>query len=190
MNETKNINDLIKDTEQRMSKSLDVFKRELAKIRTGRASPSLVEHFKVDYYGAHTPLGQLATISVPDPRSIVIQPWDTGAIANIEKAIMQSDLGINPINDGKVVRLNIPLLTQERRKELVKYVGKMAEDYRIAVRQIRKDMNSLVKDAEKGAKLPEDQVKKGLAKIQEITDNYIKKINETLEAKEKEIMEF
>ncbi len=190
MNETKNINDLIKDTEQRMNKSLDVFKKELAKIRTGRASPSLVEHIKVDYYGTHTPLGQLATIAVPDPRSIVIQPWDTGAITNIEKAIMQSELGINPINDGKVIRLNIPLLTQERRKELVKYVGKMAEDYRIAVRQIRKDMNGLVKEVEKEAKLPEDQVKKGLAKIQEITDSYIKKINETLESKEKEIMEF
>ncbi|HEX3035567.1 MAG TPA: ribosome recycling factor [Thermodesulfobacteriota bacterium] len=184
------MNEILKDAEQRMSKSLDVFKKELSKIRTGRASPSLVEHIKVDYYGTQTPLGQLATISVPDPRSLVVQPWDTGAISNIERAIMQSDIGINPINDGKVIRLNIPLLTQERRKELVKYVGKMAEEYRIAIRQIRKDINNLVKEVEKETKLPEDQVKKGLAKVQEITDSYIKKINETLEAKEKEVMEF
>jgi ribosome recycling factor len=190
MSEVKTINEILDDTEKRMNKSLDAFKKELTKVRTGRASPSLVEHIKVNYYGTQTPINQLATISVPDPRTIIIQPWDTGAIVNVEKAIMQSELGINPINDGKVIRINIPLLTQERRKDLVKHVGKMAEEYRVTIRQIRKDMNGMVKEAEKEAKIPEDEVKRNLTKIQEITDGFIKKVNEVLENKEKEIMEF
>jgi len=190
MVEDRSMNEILEDAQKRMNKSLDVFKKELTRVRTGRASTSLVEHIKVDYYGTQTPLNQLATVSVPDSKTILIQPWDIGAIANIERAIMQSDLGINPVNDGKVIRLGIPLLTQERRKELVKYVGKMAEEYRVAIRQIRKDTNNLVKELEKGKKVPEDEVKKGLVKIQEITDGFIKKVNEALEGKEKEIMQF
>lgn len=190
MSEIKNISEVVPETEKRMNKSLDAFKKELAKVRTGRASPSLVENIRADYYGTQTPLSQLATISVPDSRTIVIQPWDAGAIANIEKAIMQSDIGINPVNDGKLIRMSIPLLTQERRKDLVKYVGKMTEEYRVAIRQTRKDINATVKELEKELKLPEDETKKNLARVQEITDGFIKKVNETLEHKEKEIMEF
>jgi ribosome recycling factor len=183
------MNEILEDAKKRMNKSLSVFEGELAKVRTGRASTALVEHIKVGYYGTQTPLNQLATISVPEPRTILIQPWDINAIPSIEKAIRQSDLGINPMNDGKVIRIAIPLLTEERRRELVKYVGKMAEEYRVAVRQIRKDTNNLIKEVEKEKKIPEDEVKKALSKIQEITDDFIKKINEALQRKEKEIME-
>ena len=190
MTEVKTLNEILDDMKKRMNKSIDVFKMELNKVRTGRASTALVEHIKVDYYGAQTPLTQLATISVPEPRTILIQPWDITAIASIEKAIRQSDLGVNPSNDGKVIRIAIPHLTEERRKELAKYIGKSAEEYRVAVRQIRKDTNNHVKEAEKGKKITEDEAKKSLNKIQEITDDFIKKINETLEKKEREIMEF
>ncbi len=190
MSEIMSINQILDDMKKRMNKSIDVFKMELNKVRTGRASTTLVEHIKVDYYGTQTPLVQLATISVPEPRLILIQPWDIAAVSSIEKAIRQSDLGINPSNDGKVIRLAIPHLTEDRRKELVKHVSKTAEDYRVAVRQIRKDTNNLVKEAEKGKKVTEDEAKKSLTKVQEITDDFIKKINETLERKEKEIMQF
>jgi ribosome recycling factor len=190
MTEIKSLNEILDDMKKRMTKSIDVFKTELNKVRTGRASTTLVEHIKVDYYGTQTPLVQLATISVPEPRTILIQPWDITAISSIEKAIRQSDLGINPSNDGKVIRIAIPHLTEERRKELVKHIAKTAEEYRVAVRQIRKDTNNLVKEGEKGKKITEDEAKKSLTKIQEITDDFIKKINETLEKKEKETMEF
>lgn len=190
MAEEKGLEFIVENSKNRMAKSLTVFESELGKIRTGRASASLVDHIRVDYYGSLTPLNQLATISVPETRTILIQPWDIGAITTIEKAIMQSDLGINPVNDGKVIRMNIPLLTEERRKELVKYVGKLAEEYRISVRQIRKDTNGEVKEAEKEQKIPEDEVKRSLAKIQEITDDFIDRINKVLEKKEKEIMQF
>lgn len=190
MSEDKSINDILEDAKKRMAKSISVLESELAKVRTGRASTALVDHIKVDYYGAQTPVSQMATVSVPESRTIVIQPWDISAIPNIEKAIRQSDLGINPSNDGKVIRIIIPVLTEERRRELVKYVGKVAEEYRITIRQIRKDTNNLIKEMEKEKKFPEDEVKRSLNKIQETTDNYIKKVNEILERKEKEIMEF
>ncbi len=186
----KNLNEIIEDMKKKMNKSVDVFKTELTKVRTGRASSSLVEYIKADYYGTQTSISQLATISVPEPRTIVIQPWDISAIANIEKSIRQSDLGVNPANDGKVIRIAVPHLTEERRKELVKHTSKMAEEYRVAIRQIRKDTNALVKEAEKEKKIPEDEIKKNLNKIQEITDDFTKKVNETLQKKEKEIMEF
>jgi ribosome recycling factor len=185
----KGMNEIIEDMKKKMNKSLDVFKTELTKVRTGRASASLVEYIKADYYGTLTLINQLATISVPEPRTILIQPWDISAIVSIEKAIRQSDLGVNPANDGKVIRLAIPHLTEDRRKELVKHTGKMAEEYRVAIRQIRKDTNTLVKEAEKENKIPEDEIKKHLNKIQEITDDFIKKVNEILQKKEKEIME-
>jgi len=190
MSEDKNLNDILEDAKKRMSKSISVFVAELGKVRTGRASTSLVEHIKADYYGTSTPINQLATISVPDSRTILIQPWDIAAIVNIERAIRQSDLGINPSNDGKVIRIVVPVLTEERRKELVKHVGKLAEEYRIAVRQIRKETNNLAKEAEKEKKIPEDQIKRFLSKIQEVTDSFIKDTNDALERKEKEIMEF
>jgi len=189
MSEDISIEEIIKETEERMNKSLHVFDAELTKIRTGRASTALVEHISVDYYGTPTPINQLATISTPEARTILIQPWDMNAITNIEKAIMKSELGINPSNDGKVIRMVIPTLTEERRKELVKHVGKLAEEYRVAIRQIRKDMNAKLKDAEKEKHVPEDAAKKNLNRIQELTDKFIVKINERLEKKEKEILE-
>lgn len=189
MSEDISIEEIIKETEERMNKSLHVFDAELTKIRTGRASTALVEHISVVYYGTTTPINQLATISTPEARTILIQPWDINAITNIEKAIMKSDLGINPSNDGIVIRMVIPTLTEERRKELVKHVSKLAEDYRVAIRQIRKDMNAKLKDAEKEKHVPEDAAKKNLNRIQELTDKLIVKINERLEKKEKEILE-
>ena len=181
--------DILSDTEQRMSKTISAFNTELTKIRTGRASTALVDHIIVDYYGAETPINQLATVSVPEPRTILIQPWDTNAMTDVEKAIMKSELGINPSNDGKVIRLNIPALTEERRKELVKYVAKVAEEFRVSIRQTRHDVNHFVKDLEKEEGIPEDRIKKNLENVQKLTDRFIKDINELLEKKEKEILE-
>ncbi len=185
----KMLEDILSDTEERMNKTLSAFNSELGKIRTGRASAALVDHIMVDYYGAETPINQMATVSVPESRTIVIQPWDTSAISDVEKAIMKSELGINPSNDGKVIRLGIPALTEERRKELVKYVAKIAEDFRVSIRQVRHDVNHFVKELEKEEGLPEDRVKKSLENIQKITDKFIQNINEILEKKEQEILE-
>lgn len=190
MSGERSLNVIIEDAKKRMNKSLGVFESELIRLRTGRASTSLVDHIKVDYFGTTTPLSQLATISVPETRTILIQPWDVSAVSDIEKAIMQSELGINPTNDGKVIRISIPILTEERRRELVKHIGKLAEEYRISIRQVRKDTNNEIKQAEKDQKVPEDEVKRNLTKIQGLTDDFINKINEALNIKEKEIMEF
>jgi len=173
----------------KMDDTLDAFRRELSRTRTGRASASLVEHIKADYYGTPTPLSQIANVSVPEPRTIVIQPWDTTAMGNIEKAIMQSNLGITPSNDGKIIRIVLPVLTEERRKELVKYVNKLAEDYRVSIRNSRKDINNKIKSEEKEKNITEDDVKNFLNQIQEVTDQHIIKINEILKKKEKEILE-
>lgn len=189
MSDGRDLNKIFEDTKARMNKTISVFESELKKIRTGRASSSLVDHIKVDYYGTHTPLSQLATISVPETKTILIQPWDVNAVQSIERAIMQSDLGINPTNDGKVIRINIPVLTEERRRELAKYIAKLAEDYRVSIRNIRKDLINEVRQFEKDSKMPEDEVKRNLTKIQEITDSFIEKINQALERKEKEIKE-
>ena len=189
MSENIGVEDIIRESEDRMNKSLHAFDTELVKIRTGRASTSLVEHIIVDYYGTMTPINQLATLSTPEARTILIQPWDINAISGIEKAIMKSELGTNPANDGKVIRISIPVLTEERRKDLVKHISKLAEEYRVSIRQIRKDMNSKLKDSEKEKHIPEDAAKKHLNKIQELTDKYIQKINERLEKKEKEVLE-
>ena len=177
------------DAEERMKKTISVLESEFAKVRTGRATTGLVDGLRVDYYGAPTPLNQVANISIPDPQTILIQPWDENMITEIEKAIQQSDLGINPMNDGKVIRLSIPPLTEERRKEIVKYVAKIAEEHRVAIRQIRKDTNNKIKEVEKRDNLSEDEVKKSLNEVQTFTDKYISKINETLEKKEKDILE-
>lgn len=189
MSEDTDLTELLLDTEDRMDKSLRVFDSELSKIRTGRASTGLIEHIAVDYYGTTTPINQMATVSIPEARTILIQPWDQTAVPEVEKAILKSELGINPSNDGKTIRLSIPALTEERRKELVKYVGRLTEDYRVSIRQIRKDINHKIKEAEKEDSIPEDEVKVTLKEVQDLTDRFVKEINVMLEKKEKEIME-
>lgn len=174
---------------EKMDHSIEALKKEFASVRTGRASLALLDGIKVDYYGTPTPLQQVASLSVPESRQIAIQPWDQKIISDIEKAIMKSDLGLTPTNDGKVIRINIPLLTEERRKQLVKVVRKNAEDVRVAVRNIRRDINEEIKKLEKEKHLSEDDTKKSLDEIQKLTDSYVKKIDEILAHKEKEIME-
>ncbi|HBT49389.1 MAG: Ribosome-recycling factor [Caldanaerobacter subterraneus] len=183
------MSDYLKDSEERMKKTLNVLKSELAAIRAGRANPALLDRITVNYYGTPTPLNRLATITAPEPRVLVVQPWDVSQIGEIEKAIQKSDLGINPVSDGKVLRLVLPELTEERRKELVKLVHKKAEEARIAVRQIRRDANDLVKKMEKNGEISEDERKRREEEIQKLTDKYIKEIDKMVEAKEKEIME-
>ncbi len=173
----------------RMGKSIDSLKEEFKKVRSGRANAGLVEGLMVDYYGNKTPLKQLASISVPEPRLIVVQPWDKGSLADIEKAFHKSDLMLTPNNDGKVIRIAVPALTEERRKELVKVAKGKAEDSRISVRNIRRDGNDEIKAAEKEGHVSEDDSKKAIGEIQKITDEYIEQVNQLLEAKEKEIME-
>ncbi len=174
---------------EKMDHSIEALKKEFASVRTGRASLALLDGIKVDYYGTPTPLQQLASLSVPESRQIAIQPWDQKIISDIEKAIMKSDLGLTPTNDGKVIRINIPLLTEERRKQLVKVVRKNSEDAKVAVRNIRRDVNDEIKKLEKEKRLSEDDTKKSLDEIQKFTDSYVKKIDEILMHKEKEIME-
>ena len=184
------LSEVLDEATGKMKDTIDAFKTELSRVRTGRASTSLVEHIRVDYYGTSTPMNQIANISVPEPRTILIQPWDVSAITDVEKAIQQSELGITPSNDGKVIRINMPLLTEERRKDLVKYVHKMAEDFRVSIRNARKDINTRIKAEEKESKLPEDEVKKMLTKVQDATDKYISEIKKILDEKEKEILDF
>lgn len=183
------IKDILKDAEDRMSKSIEHLTKDLAALRAGRANPAMVEKISVDYYGVNTPINQLANITVPEARLLVVQPWDKSMIADIEKAIMKSDLGVNPSNDGNVIRLAIPQLTEERRKDLVKVVKKRAEEARVAVRNIRRESNDLLKSSEKEKMISEDESKKGMEDIQKSTDKYIKNVDNILQAKEKEIME-
>lgn len=180
----------IKDEVQaRMGKSIDDLSRALAAIRTGRASIALLDPIKVDYYGTPTPLNQIATLATPNSTTLTIQPWDVSQIRAIETAIRASDLGINPANDGKLIRLVIPPLTQERRKELVKRLHKVVEQHRIAVRNIRREANDAVKKLEKGKSISEDESKRGLDQMQKITDASIQEINKAADLKEKEILE-
>lgn len=173
----------------RMARAIEALKRELAAVRTGRASLALFDGIMVNYYGTQTPLQQLASLSIPDSRQIAIQPWEQKIIPDIEKAILKSDLGLTPINDGKMVRINIPPLTEERRKQLVKAVKKKAEETKVAVRNIRRDINEELKKLEKEKHLSEDEVRKLQEGTQKITDSYIAKVDEILGHKEKEIME-
>jgi len=172
-----------------MQGAIDALKKEFAGIRTGRASMALLDGIVIDYYGTPTPVQQLASLTIPESRQIAIQPWEQKLIPEIEKAIMKSDLGLTPMNDGKTIRINIPILTEERRKQLVKLVKKRAEESKIAVRNIRRDSNEELKKLEKGEHISEDEVKKEHDEIQKITDSFIKKIDELAEHKEKEIME-
>ncbi len=178
-----------KSAMDRMNGAIEALKKDLSSIRTGRASLALLDGIKVDYYGTQTPLNQVATLNVPDSRQISIQPWDPKLIQEIEKAILKSDLGLTPSNDGKIIRLIIPPLTEERRKQLVKVVKKRAEDARIAIRNIRRDINDEIKRQEKDKHLSEDDVRKIQDEIQKITDSYIGKVEEIIQNKEKEIME-
>jgi len=173
----------------RMDKSIENLKEEFKRVRSGRANAGLVEGLLVDYYGSKTPLKQIASISVPEPRLIVVQPWDKGALQDIEKAFHKSDLMLTPNNDGKVIRIAVPALTEERRKELVKVAKGKAEDARIAIRNIRRDGNDEVKAAEREGHASEDDSKKAIEEIQKITDEYIEKVNKLLEGKDVEIME-
>ncbi|TVM16223.1 ribosome recycling factor [Oceanidesulfovibrio indonesiensis] len=180
---------ILDDAMERMEKATDNLEREFGKLRTGRASTSLVEDLRVDYYGTPTPLNQLASISVPDSRSIAIQPWDRNAFGDIEKSIQKSDLGLNPVNDGKLIRINIPPLTEERRKELVKIARKYSEEAKIAVRNIRRDANDALKKLKNDKEISEDEMHKGQDDVQKLTDDYVANIDKALENKEKDIME-
>jgi len=183
------LSDLLNDTKNKMDKAVKVIKDEFTHIRTGRASTALIDGIKIPYYGVLTPLKQIANISIPESNLIVIQPWDKNCLSEIEKAIWKSDLGLSPFSDGNVIRLSIPPLNEERRKELVKLVKKEAEKGRIAVRNIRREINDLLKKYEKDSSISEDEYKEYQKKVQTSTDEYIEKIDELLELKEKEIME-
>jgi ribosome recycling factor len=176
-------------TKEKMEKTIATFKNELSKLRTGRASVSILDIVKVDYYGTQTPISQMASVSTPDPKQIVIQPWDVKAIGLIEKAILASDLGLTPINDGKVVRIAIPSLTEERRKDLTRLIGKMSEEARVSIRNIRRVSIDELKKSEKDKQISEDESKTLQKKVQTITDDHVKKIDELAEKKTKELME-
>ena len=181
--------ELKRKTNDRMNRTIEVLKRDFAAIRTGRASLALLDGITVNYYDTPTPLQQLASLSIPESRQIAIQPWDPKIIGDIEKAILKSALGLTPMNDGKIIRINIPSLTEERRKQLVKTVRKKAEEAKVAIRNIRRDTNEELKKSEKEKHISEDIVKKLFEEIQKITDSFIAKVDEVLGNKEKEIME-
>jgi ribosome recycling factor len=183
------VNDITNDAEEGMKKALESFKRELTKIRTGRATTSLLDGVKVEYYGTPTPINQVATLQVVDARLITIKPWEKNLIPAIEKAIRASDLGLNPVSDSDLVRLPIPALTAERRKDLAKVVKKMSEDARVAVRAARRDANDMIKEAEKDGDITEDERKNGEKKVQDLTDKYVALVDDVAAVKEKEIME-
>ncbi len=180
---------IIANNEERLEKSIAALKREFGSLRAGRATPSLLDKVMIDYYGTPTPVNQVAKVSVPEPRMIMITPWDKSQMHDIEKAIMKSDLGLSPNSDGTAIRLSIPQLTQERRQELVKTVGKKAEEAKVAIRNIRRDGNDAIKKLEKVKEITEDESKKGQESVQKLVDKYIKTVDTLREAKEKEIME-
>ena len=180
---------IIKECEAKMHKSIAALEKELGKVRTGRASLALLDDIRVDYYGTPSPLNQVATLSVPESRLIVIQPWDNSLIGAIEKAILKSELGMTPTNDGKVIRITIPRLTEERRKELVKVVKKMGENNKIGVRNIRRETIERLRTMEKGKDISEDELHQLQDQVQKTTDTFVGQVDEIIEAKEKEIME-
>jgi ribosome recycling factor len=184
------IESVYRDSKDNMGKVIEALKKELKRVRTGRASLSLLDGIKVDYYGTLTPLNQLATLAVPESRQITIQPWDTTVIKEIEKAVLKSDLGLTPSSDGKIIRIAIPPLTEQRRKELVKIVHKISEEYKVSVRNLRRDANELIKDIKKDGKITEDEAFKSQEKVQKITDEHINLVDACYKEKEKEILEF
>ncbi len=181
------IQEYLKDAEKRMKKAVEKFKEELAGIRTSRASTAIVENIKIDYYGVEMPLKQLATITIPEPSQIVIQAWDQNAVPLIEKAIREANIGANPQTEGNIIRIILPPMTEERRKEIVKFIGKLAEEARIAVRNVRRDDKEKLEELKKEG-FSEDDVKKALEQLQKITDKYIKEINQLAEKKEEEVL--
>lgn len=183
------VQEVFDSAEDRMDKAVAALKRDLASLRAGRATPALLDRITVDYYGVSTPINQLANISVPEPRLLLIQPWDKKSVSEVERAIMKSDLGLTPMSDGSVIRLSIPQLTEERRKELVKMSKKKAEEGRVAIRNIRRDANEELKRAEKKGEMTEDELHKAQDDIQKLTDKYIEEVEKVLTVKEAEIME-
>ncbi|MCK9264191.1 MAG: ribosome recycling factor [Deltaproteobacteria bacterium] len=183
------MNEVIAEVKQDMEKTVAAMRQSLQKVRTGRASIGILDGIMVDYYGTPTPLKQLATLAVPEPRLITIQPWDKGAISSIEKAIFKSELGLTPANDGKIIRVPIPPLNEERRRDLVKMVKKTAEEYRVEIRNHRRDANAMLKDLEKDKEISQDELKTSQDKVQDLTNDYIKQVDTLLVDKEKEIME-
>ncbi|NIQ02796.1 MAG: ribosome recycling factor [Nitrospinaceae bacterium] len=180
---------LLKEAEKKMKISLDHLRDDLGRLRTGRASLGILEGVNVEYYGTPTPLNQVATLGVPDSKTITIQPWDTSILKDIEKALLSSDLGLTPNNDGKMLRLTIPPMTQERRQQLVKVVKKNAEDCRVAIRNVRRDINDKIKSLEKKHEISEDDSRKHLDRIQKITDKHIQEVDQIAQAKEKDVLE-
>lgn len=181
--------DVHKKLEEDMKKTIDSCSNELTSVRAGRANPSLLDRISIDYYGVQTPLNQVANVSAPEPRMIVVQPWDANVLEDIEKSISQSDLGLNPSNDGKIIRISIPQLTEERRIDLSKQVKNIGENSKIALRNQRRDANDAIKKMGKSSELTEDETKQAEDKVQEITDKFVAKIDTIVEEKEKEIME-
>src|SRR5215472_6350299 len=180
--------DVVKDLEARMQAAIDLLGREFSGVRTGRANTALLDAVRVEAYGTHTPINQMASVSVPDPKTLLIQPWDTTQIATIEKAILKSDLGLTPSSDGKVVRLTMPTLTEERRKQLAKTVGKLAEEARVSIRNIRRDANDRLKVLAKDKKASQDEERRGHDQIQKTTDKFIARVDEVTKKKEQEIL--
>ncbi|MHB1418367.1 MAG: ribosome recycling factor [Bacillota bacterium] len=183
------IQEILAELEDRMKKAVEILKKDLASLRAGRANPALLEKVQVNYYGTPTPVNQVANISVPEARLLVIQPWDRNMIAEIERAIMKSDLGLNPSNDGTLIRIAVPQLTQERRTELVKVIRKKAEEARVSVRNIRRDANDQLKMLQKEGEASEDEVRRNQDKVQKTTDSYIEAVDRVLANKEQEILE-
>jgi len=182
--------EVLKEAKRKMDKVLELMVRDLSRIRTGRASVALLEGIKVDCYGTNMPLSQVASLAAPESRLLTVQPWDPSTLADIEKAILKSDLGLNPVNDGKLIRLPIPPLTTERRKELVKLVKKMGEEGKVALRNLRREANDDLKDLKKEKLLSEDEVHRAQEEVQKVTDEFIKKVDTQTAEKEKEIMSF
>jgi len=187
---TSMLESIYEETKTSMSKSVAALKKELKRVRTGRASLAILDGIKVDYYGTPTPLNQMATLAVPESRLITIQPWDVSVIKDIEKAILKSDLGLTPSSDGKIIRIAIPPLTEERRKELVKVIHKICEEYKVSIRNVRRDSNELLKSMKKDGEISEDEAFKSQDQVQKITDEHITLVDECYKEKEKEILEF
>jgi ribosome recycling factor len=183
------IKDTLAQARSRMGKTVEEFQQELVTVRTGRASASLLDHLKIEYYGTPTPLNQVATLSVLEPTLITVQPWDPGLLSAIEKAIRSSDLGLNPMNDGKIIRVPVPPLTEERRKELVKHVHAILEKHRLTVRNIRRESNEALKKLLKNKQISEDDERRGLGEVQELTDDFIGKLETQGKAKEQEVLQ-
>ncbi|WP_321495931.1 ribosome recycling factor [uncultured Desulfobacter sp.] len=183
------INEVLEETKDRMVKSEKAFETELGKVRTGRASQSMLDNVRVDYYGTQTPLPQMATVSVPESRLLTVKPWDASVINEVEKAILKANLGLTPSNDGKMIRISIPPLTEERRKDIVKNVAKTCEEFKVAVRNIRRDSNDMLKELQKEGDISEDENFKAQKQVQDLTDASIKKLDNIFAAKEKEILE-